>query len=520
MILNITYKLFSDTFLARVFIEDGSNQEFVMQPVKLGEFEYGGDSDFDSVIYAESTSIEFGLFKSFLAIPFGFHVLASQLYKNETYVIIYKNNQFFFRSAILEHGDYSFNYEKMTVEITLTSCIRKLKDINPRTLNPADIAYPTQYGIITGALFNDVLAKTIKLVYPEFQSVFIYSDLMAVTDFTFMGQPWHAPASYFGDVANRFWGQSCTFDNAMNLIKGIQNVLGCIGLLIGTNYYLVPRYSNPSIISKPLRSKYNPAEPNKKVNVLEIEPVTGLKPIKGLQINLRLANTTVQVNYGNVDNLDYVEQLDMMQVGGTIPNTNPSLTWHLPVLVPEFIAGIGYSQWTSVANNFYTPNHPVQRALYRVIGNALYSGFQNRNVYRVKLLGVNYDYNVYYELEESGLFFKARKIIYNYEEQTTEMELVNVTEIIQNYNHATVELNGNSYVIGNNIYGEILNTNEFLENNIPTNFKFIPGSTKLHRNGLRLKLNDDYTEGEDTQSVNLSIPAQEEDILLIDYVKQ
>lgn len=519
MILNITYKLFNDTFLARVFIEDGSNQEFVMQPVKLGEFEYGGDSDFDSVIYAESTSIEFGLFESFFAIPLGFHVLAAKLYNNETYVVIYKNNQIFFRSAILEYGDYSFDYEKMTVEITLTSCIRKLKDINLRTLNPADITYHTQYGTITGALYSNVLAKTIKLVFPEFQSVFIYSDLMAVTDFTFLGQPWHAPASYFGDVANRFWGQSCTFDKAMDLIKGIQNTLGCIGLLIGPNYYVVPRYKNPLVGVTHLISKYDPNEPNKKVNISEIEHVTGLKPIRGLQINLRLSQKVVQVNYGNVDNLDYVEQLDMMQVGGTIPNTNPSLTWFLPVLVPEFVAGIGFAQWLAVGNNFYTPSHPAYRALYRVIGNSLYSGVQNRSVYRVKLLGVNYGYNVYYYLEESGVFFKARKIVYNYEEQTTEMEIVNVTEIIQEYNHVIVELNENSYIIGKNIYGEILNTNEFLENNIPTNFKFIPGSTKLHRNGLRLKLNDDYTEGEDTQSVNLSIPAQEEDILLIDYVR-
>lgn len=52
-----------------------------------------------------------------------------------------------------------------------------------------------------------------------------------------------------------------------------------------------------------------------------------------------------------------------------------------------------------------------------------------------------------------------------------------------------------------------------------TKYRFINGSTNLYRNGIRLKINDDYIEGSDAQSINLLNPVIDNENLLIDYIR-
>ncbi|MCS7054461.1 MAG: hypothetical protein NZM09_12130 [Ignavibacterium sp.] len=430
------------TIDAVIIMGNNLTTRYRVDPVDISPFEYGAGNDADSIIFANTVKIKFSLTNEIVPTTKKFFEIISLAMVSETSVYLYENGNPIFFKGNVDKKDFDFDFDRKTVSISLSNPLLELKNINPRLLNPNEIAEPYPYiGNLKCATFEKVITKTIKLVWAEFGNTFIYSDIKADTDYPFLGQSWQAPAQYFGDVANRFWGSDSKFTNCLDLIKAIGNTLGCVGLLIGKNYYLMPRYFN---INRPVI----PLE-----NISKIQLKQGVKTIKGLKVNVKLAGGTYVANYGNVANSDYIEEIDMMHAGGNIPGTNQA--YYLPVLIPGFVAGIGNEQWVPVSNKFYTQLVPYPRALWSMIGESIWRGIENRYIYNVEMFGINYSYGNYYKLPDNPTIFKARKIKYDYKNQKTTMELTNVIDYVEPYSPSII-MPGTGWETSEEIIGETI----------------------------------------------------------------
>lgn len=484
MTINIKYITLSNTFDVTVAVNDGTSNVYEMLPMKLGEFTYGAEQSFDTIISAKTVEVEFGIAKSMRPIAANYHIIANKIIYGTPIVTISKNGTLFFKSAPIDKKQMEFNYEDMSVKLSCLNTLILLKDIDPRTLNPADIAEPDILfnDLFPCALFEKTITKTIRKVFPEFGSTFILGDLKAETSYTFLEQPWHAPVSYFGDIASRLWGTNCRFTNCLELIKAIQNTLGCIGLLIGKNYYLMPRYVSQNITTESLS------------NIAELEVIEPLNTVKGLIVTVKLASSTFVSHYGDTSNPDNTETIDMMHSGGWIPGMQPPLAYHLPVLIPAFVAGLGNEQWVGVVNKFYTSAHPYQESLWKIIGNSIWNGIVNRMIYTVELVGVNYAYEKFYTLPSCPFIFKIRQMKVDYAKHTSKLDLINVAVNVQFAEPTSYLINDEFGVeVNNTKLGETI-TPSITEGTYTLLSPFVPKSTRLYFNGVRLKPGDDYNE--------------------------
>lgn len=484
MIINIQYKTIGNLFDVTIDVNDGTSTVYEMLPIKLGEFTYGAEQSFDTIISAKSVDLEFGIAKSMRPIAANYHIIANKIIYGTPIVTISKNGTLYFQSAPVDKEQMEFDYDNMSVKLSCLNTLILLKDIDPRTLNPADIAEPDILfnDLFPCALFENTITRTIRKVFPEFGSTFILSDIKAQTSYTFMGEYWHAPVSYFGDIANRLWGANCRFSNCLELIKAIQNTLGCIGLLIGKNYYLMPRYASTGITNQNL------------INISKIEIIEPLATVKGLIVTVKLAGSTFVSHYGDTSSPDNTETIDMMHSGGWIPGMQPPTAYYLPVLIPAFIAGLGNEQWVGVINKFYSSAHPYQESLWKIVGNSIWNGIVNRVIYNVELVGIDYSYDKFYTLPDCPLVFKIRKMKVDYAKHITTLDLINVATDVQ-FSEPT------SYLI-NDVFGVEVNNTKLGETITPSITEgtytllspFVPKSTRLYFNGVRLKPGDDYNE--------------------------
>lgn len=526
MTITIYYKTITDNFTALLYVDDGTTEQYTMPAVELSPFEFGAAGDVDSVLYYKSIKISFGVFNSGFKLPNGFHVLVSKLMTNNSHCVIYKNSELYFRSSTIDKNDFDFDYEEMTVEVSLRNAIMDLKDINPRELNPELIAHEGSTGPVVCATFYDCLFKTVKLAFAELEELIIKSDIKAETDWLIEGESWHAGSEYFGDEATRLWGSKCPFTDALSLVKAIQNNLGCIGLLIGKKYYVIPRYESTDVDVVELFTKNDIAN-NKSTNVISLQPVGGIPAVEGLVVKIyedyNAFNTQItnifQATVGNTTNSDTTETIEFYSAGGDLPGTFPKRAWGLYVLIPEDVAGFGHAQWQLVSNKFYSPKLTPRKSLWQLVVDLVWSQMLSRVIYEVELNGVNYSYENHYKLDQSGVSFRARKITYDYQESITTLELVNCSFPAQEFEPVEQPQPESGTTIGNTVLGEILNYSTFTENNLQTEFEFKPGTTRLYRNGFRLKIVDDYTENENNRSINLVIPAIENENFVIDYEK-
>jgi hypothetical protein len=445
---------------------------------------------------------------------------------NNSHCVIYKNSELYFRSSTIDKNDFDFEYEEMAVEVSLRNAIMDLKDINPRELNPELIAHEGSTGPVVCATFYDCLFKTVKLAFAELEELIIKSDIKAETDWLIEGESWHAGSEYFGDEAARLWGSKCPFTDALSLVKAIQNNLGCIGLLIGKKYYVIPRYESTDVDVVELLTKNDIAN-NKSTNVISLQPVGGIPAVEGLVVKIyedyNAFNTQItnifQATVGNTTNSDTTETIEFYSAGGDLPGTFPKRAWGLYVLIPEDVAGFGHAQWQLINNKFYSPKLTAYKPLWQLVMDLVWAQTLNRLIYEVELNGVNYSYGNHFKLDQSGLLFRARKVIYDYYENITTLELITCSNTPQEFEPVEQLLPESGVTNGNTVLGEILNYTTFLENNLQTEFEFKPGTTRVYRNGSRLRLNVDYSENENNNSINLAIPAEANENIVIDYEK-
>lgn len=421
-------------------IDDGDANEYTYKMLKLHPFEYGNDEDIDTIIYPSNVKIEFTCAASDVPLHFGggtygeyrnfdkeYFSLINKFSFYDTAAIIYKDGVEEFRGFV-DQKNKGGSFENKSFELTILSDFNKLKDIDPRTLDPEELLTLPEEESGNTVLFIDAIKETIKLAIPTFDTVVLISDIKSQTDF-YPADPWIAPASRFGCYSDRLWGGYTNYTNCIDLIKGICTILGCLSIYKNGVFYLISRWFKSdeepvSLLSREFVSNSGPVPYySKRMEGLHME-IAGNPALPSPQIH--------EYNYGNVEMLgdeilndDNVEIIEMPIIGGTSPGSPPEIENFWILTTEEY----GDPQWiNSVLDSCYGGiiAYADRTALWDVIGSNIWELIQyNRLVYQLDVKGTDWQYDKFYSFEH-GLdeTFRARKIKYDYTTKSTNLDLI------------------------------------------------------------------------------------------------
>lgn len=427
-----------------ITFNNSDNNDYYYKLIRLHPFVFGNNNDMDMILYPESVKIQFSLVASEVPIPGEFpnpfssspsrKDYESEYYRliniisfDESLVIIKKNGSEYFRGFI--DVNYKSTSYYTDIEILILSNFTKLKDISPKTellgLNP---------NTDNKILYTEVAKKILQLAFPGLQNVIFESEIKATTNFTFLSEPWNAPAENLGNYIFNFVGSISPHDTMIDLIKEILQTFGCLGIVLGNSFIMQPRgyYEGAQLVTLKAEHYKMGNEPS----------VYYSQKIEGLVVKVRAGDVPDifhEVHYGNVilddegeiKNRDELEFIIISTPGGDPPGIDgdefPLMIRNLWAWVPEHIAGIGNAQWVATKRNeFFTTNISTKAALWKIIGDGIWAVIKNsRLVFITTLIGTNYNYNRFYKLENSGnLILKIRKIAFDDFENESECDLI------------------------------------------------------------------------------------------------
>lgn len=445
-IINLQSRTPEHVFDIVLNINDGDvSNEYNYKMRKLGEFNYGNDEDVDTILYPANVKIEFTFSASDIPLHFGggtygdfrnfekeYFNLINKFSFLDTSVTINRDGSEYF-IGFVDQKNKGGSFEEKTIEITALSDLSKLKDLDPSTFDPGQLyTLPVNpYGNTVS--FADVIKETIKKVLPNFGSVFVLSDLKSETNYTFLGQPWHATADYFGDFSSYFWGTD-KFATAIDLIRSVCSQFGCVGIVKGNNFYMQSRFAIPSQEALTLKTReFIKNEGPTPYYSQKLEGLQALVYQMGDGSYYEATYGTVTKDGDTVVNRDEVETIVMHACGGDPPGvdgaTYPLLVRNIWIRVPGYVAGIGNEQWiSSVRNSFYGGVRAVdnQTALWRVVAESIWDQIQyDRLIYQLEMKGTGWQYDKFYKFEY-GLTetFRPRKLRYNYPNKSTVMDVI------------------------------------------------------------------------------------------------
>lgn len=405
------------------FVGDGDSNIYYYKLQHFYPFVIGNSNNKDIFLYPDNVKINFTISSSIIptAIPPGpttgkptlddyqseYYSLVRKLSFVETKVVINRNGIYYW-SGFIDPQNKVTDYDDLSFEVTILGNIHKLKDIDPREF-PADFA--------NQVLYVDLIRDIMRMVIPEFGSVFFTSDIKCQTEFIYQGQPWLAPAQYFGDYLFRFMGPHVPYTNMLEVLKAVSNSWGCVGTIKGKDYYLIPRYYNnePGVQVITNSDFIHNNGPSVGYSQKLIGMITTVKIYPYTNVHEDILGVVERDVDGNLKNPEEVETLEVINPGGVPPGT-PTPTAQISIFVPNSIAGQGNNHWTfAPLNSFFCDADNTRKALWRVVRDSIWPLVnRNRFVYNSKLDTVNWDYHKFYRFKNNeSVNLRARKISYD-----------------------------------------------------------------------------------------------------------
>lgn len=456
MIINITYKTPShNTYHFQITLDDEDENEYTFLPEKLYPFQYGNDDKIDSILYPDNVKIKFSIYDAGINVHSGYYTIIDKLSFVDSSVIVTKNGSEIFRGYI-DQMNVTGEYEAKSAEITILGNFGKLKDIDPRTLDPAVIEDSTPVnGAEACAFFTNAITETIKLVMPNITQTILATDLKATTTYTFLAVPYNSPADNWGDFASRIWGPFSVYGrtpedasayNCLQLIKNILASFGCVGIIKDNKFIMQSRLYFPGNVTTLLKKYY--------LRSSQPEP-TNQQKIDGLQMFVKPYDTVADFYYealygivkkdenGNLEEPDRVETLFLYVCGGDPPGVDgdiyPLLIRKMYCYIPGFVAGLGNEIWDlAKRNECYSSAHPTKGPVWKVVADSIWTDSSvDRLAYKLKSLGFNYEYQKFYQLENDPNAYRPRLMAFDENNYSTELDLLRLTDITQEFEPET-----------------------------------------------------------------------------------
>lgn len=445
--LNITYQTPKHKYDFEIEIDDSVTKTITCSPIELNPFVYGNDEDIDTIIYPGSVSIEFSILykvESTPPNPFGgdfnydsgaseseYYRLNSALAFNDTVVTINKDDVEFLKGYVDPQG-IGGSYERKSFELTILSDLGKLKDLDPRDLDPADYLSPP-YDVSPGqqVLFTDLLLTLIQEVYPSINQVVLMSDVKSETVYTLLGVPQSVGAQYFGTFNYDYIGAASRYDNAADIVKDVLAIFGAVGIVIDNKFIMQSRFYYSQTTVTILKRQFVKDKGPTPYSSQKLEGLYVLVMPGGTSLTYEAIYGTVETDGSyNVINSDEVETIKLIAVGGDPPGVDgtvyPLLVRNIWLYIPAFITGLGYDTWgTSVRNSFYVTGG-TQKPLWQCVADEMWDLVsQNRIVYAAEVDGVDWEYNKYYDFDAvDSPKLRPRKLYYDDTTDTTKLELI------------------------------------------------------------------------------------------------
>ncbi|QQS35779.1 MAG: hypothetical protein IPM56_16280 [Ignavibacteriales bacterium] len=432
-VINVKFRTPTDKFHFIINVTDGDSKTYNYDGIELEPFEYGNDEDLETIIYPESVTIKFSLLPdtgSIAALDNRYVQLGRSLRLNETNVTINKNGQEHLLGFI-DGKTVSSTYKNKVFQITVLSNFHKLKDIDPRTLDPNDFTTPVDVVVGPGGqvLFVDLVLKLIQLVYPSVNQVILVSNIKSQTSYTILGEPWIANAQYFGDFSNNYIGSISTFTTAAQIIKEVCANFASVGILKDRKFYIQSRFyqsQSAVVLSKELLADDAGPEPIDSTRFDGLQVI--VTPAGTSAVYEELYGEVIKDENGNVKNSDNVETIQLIQQGGYPPGNEgfPLLIRNLWIYVPGFVSGIGNTQFTSsLPNSFFIITGEAQKPLWKCVADAVWALIQkDRVVFGITMSALSWTYDTWYVFENTSVYLRARKMFYDEMKTRTRMELI------------------------------------------------------------------------------------------------
>jgi len=445
--LNVSYQTPKHLYEFEIVIDDTIEKTIYCLPIALDPFVYGNDEDIDTVLYPGSVNIELSIINKVPTVPpnpFGddfnynsatndleYYRLNDALAFSDSAVTVNRDGVEYMIGYV-DTQNIGGNYEKKSFRLSVLSNFGKLKDLDPRTLDPADYLSPP-YDVSPGqqVLFTDLLLTLIQEVYPTVTQVVLMSDVKSETTYTLLGVPQSVGAQFFGTFNYDYIGAASRYEKASDIVKDVLAIFGAVGVLIGTQFIMQSRFYYSQTTVTILKRQF----------VKEKGPIPySSQKLEGLQVLVRPGGTslTYQELYGTVyvdedfniiQDEETVEVIELIAVGGDPPGVDgtvyPLLVRNIWLYIPAFITGLGYDTWvTSVRNSFYVTGG-TKKPLWKCVADEIWALVsQNRIIYDASVDGVEWEYNRYYTFENSTLKLRPRKIYFDDTTDTTKLELI------------------------------------------------------------------------------------------------
>lgn len=497
-------------FEVDLFINDGVNDSNIVHGVKLGEFEYGSDSENDGLFFCEKFSLTIGLPGVYSNVYSALFTLLNKFRLNVTTVDVYKNNNLFFKGFV-DKTSVEGDYKKQAISLSVNSNILLLKEIDPKTLNINEIITSAPGLNYPCGLLWDILLKTLKKVLPNIP-LSVNSNLITRTSVWFINDYWESNTQHWGDAAELYYGSKSQFKDCAELVKSIINSLGCKLIIKDYRAVVYNRW-------------YSGLPVNTLNNLVSISP-GAIRRIEGLKIVFKFAGSDYIAEYGKCNNEGNYETMELYIAGGSLPGSG--LTVFMPIYVPGYVAGFGNEFWTHTCNEFFTNQRINYTPLWQTIADNIWANYSlNRTLVKAGLKGIysnSYLFSMLHRIENNAQSFIVKKVVENYNKGMTTVDLISVTDNVQTI-EPECRVISSSGTMFTEVFSEVENSEqfEFIEGEetiITTRYPFKPGSVKLTVQGVRQASGLNYEELNDTQ-IKVFDEISGNTVVLLDYeIKQ
>lgn len=256
--LNVNYITPKHLYSFEIEIDDSVEKTIPCNPLELSPFIYGNDENIDSVIYPGSVKIKFSIQYKVPSVPpnpfgddFNYNSLTTnaEYYRLNNVLSFYDANVTISKDGVeimkgyIDKGAINARYEDKSFTLNVLNNFGKLKDLDPRTLDPADYLSPP-YDVAPGGqvLYIDLLLTLIQEVYPSITQVILMSDVKSETTYTLLGVPQSVGAGNFGTFNYDYVGPSSKYEKATDIIKDILAVFGCVGIVKENKFLMQSRF--------------------------------------------------------------------------------------------------------------------------------------------------------------------------------------------------------------------------------------------------------------------------------------
>ncbi|MCR4330052.1 MAG: hypothetical protein NUV65_05930 [Candidatus Roizmanbacteria bacterium] len=314
---------------------------------------------------------------------------------------------------------------------------------------------------------------------------------------------------------------------AGDVFKSVLNNFASYGVIgLNRKFYLVPRFYNGQELKR--LDNDNTYEEN--------NSMTFMKNFKGMRaivaVNDGLETDYIELTYGSVeygagdddDKLKYPAEVETIYIPAPLNFAIEHLQTYpprMPVHPSLFVwdeLGVRHDlEYDSAAYKLESGAYSAEKSLIEWATSLIWNTIKIvRKKLIVKATGTDYSFSDFFQYFDDAGVYRPLKITYDFVEQETELILIECASVDEFIPEIPVVWGDPYPGDGTLINGTVIN--ESLDPLVMmTAYEFEFSTTRLFRNGARLKLVNDYTEEADHQSITLVIAGVAGENILIDY---